>query len=147
MPPEAPEPMMRTSYSGFMLFHRIPVGAEAGSAAAGGGLRFGELARVDGGLDEIVLGGAEEARERVGGRGVGPGLLQRSEQRIGLVAVERFEGLVVARAGIGLQTVEAGAVERLAVGRRLGDEEVEELGVMRLGGAGARGSDGDEQVA
>src|SRR5260221_2660526 len=76
MPPEAPEPMISTSWSLVISLNREPVSVESGCPTAPGGSGR-PLPRVDIRLDEIGFGGAQKASEWIGRFLIGPGLAQR----------------------------------------------------------------------
>src|SRR5712671_5599364 len=97
MPPEAPEPMIRTSWSLVISLNREPVSVESGCPTASGGSGR-PLPRVDSRLDEIGFGGAQKAGEWIGGFLMSPGLAQRSENPIGGVGRQLGERLAVFRA-------------------------------------------------
>ena len=134
MPPDAPEPMIRTSYSvaamivSLQRIDRKPVQALAAEAAASaaGRCRLYCIRANSGGGANILLGGAQKARQRIGRRIVGPGRAQRRQKSVGLDGVHVGEGFAE-RLRAGIQRVETGAIKLLAVGRRFADQEVEKL--------------------
>ena len=118
MPPDAPEPMIRTSYArgtamgsacltrGCRRHWPMPPGA----SAAGRGAAGVPFARVQRRGADVGLGLAQEARHRVGGRDERPRLPQRRHQRLDLRRLQRGEGLLELLLGLLLQPGQALAV-------------------------------------
>src|SRR5260221_14022522 len=81
MPPEAPEPMISTSWSLVISLNREPVSIESGCPTAPGGSGR-PLPRVDSRLDEIGFGGAQKAGEWIGGFLMSTRLAPRREKSV-----------------------------------------------------------------
>src|SRR4051794_21084099 len=132
MPPDAPEPMMSTSYCGAaMVLKRVegnpvqPLRAEPPRTTACGRSRGVVLARIHRRGANVLLCRPEETGERIGRLLISPRSAKWRENG------RRFRGIGLRESRLD-ERVESIAIELLACGGRLPDEKIEELRRFRL---------------